>query len=87
MADFKWIKTRKVENDEGTTLTYETWLTNVKIESRKRHIPHANGSGTWDLTTYYVINSAGKEKQFYRLAEAKEFASRILNCEIQWEEK
>ncbi len=40
----KWNKTEKKVNAEGTTITYECDdLPGIKIESRKRHIPHANG--------------------------------------------
>lgn len=47
MADSIWIKVNKNVNADGTTITYQhkdnPWLI---IQSRKRHIPHANRSGT-----------------------------------------
>lgn len=77
------IKLEKVEknvNREGTTITYKATRDDgltVYIQSRKRHIPHANNSGTWDHTTYFVIWDNGmKEKEFWTLKDAKEFADK-----------
>lgn len=54
-----WAKTGRTVGPKGTTITYtdlrETGLT---IESRKRHIPHANGRDRlrrlWDLCLEYI---------------------------------
>lgn len=71
----KWDKTT---NAEGTTLTYKATRDDglvIYIQSRKRHILHANGQGTWDHTTYFVIYGKGQhEKEFYSLKDAKEWA-------------
>lgn len=48
-----WHVTEKVISEEGTTITYRKHGTYF-IQSRKRHIPHANGRGTWDHTFYWV---------------------------------
>lgn len=69
----EWKKTGKTVSDEGTTISYSSG-TAYTIESRKRHIPHANGIGTWDHTTYFVMKDGAEVKEFYRLKDAKEFA-------------
>lgn len=72
-----WARTAKMTGPEGTTITYtdmrETGLT---IESRKRHIPHANGSGTWDHTSYWILRDGEELKECYTLKAAKEWANR-----------
>lgn len=72
-----WAKTERTVGPEGTTVTYtdlrETGLT---IESRKRHIPHANGSGTWDHTTYWVLRDREELAEHWTLAGAKVWADR-----------
>lgn len=72
-----WAKTGRTVGPEGTTITYtdlrETGLT---IESRKRHILHANGSGTFDITTYWVLRDGEDLKQRYTLRDAKEWAEK-----------
>ena len=50
----KWTKTGREVNQEGTTITYSAEGTDLTIESRKRHIPHASRSGYWDHTTYKI---------------------------------
>lgn len=74
-----WKKTEKVENAEGTTITYTKGACRLlKIESRKRHIPHANGIGTWDHTSYFVITQDGKEIECWKLADAISRADAML---------
>lgn len=69
----RWIKTGKKVSKEGTDIRYESpALPGVMIESRKRHIPHANGnSGTWDHTSYSLIRPDGSEKEYWSLKDAK----------------
>lgn len=69
----KWKKTGKTVDAKGTTITYDGEGTPYFIESRTEHIPHANGIGTWDHTTYHLFNDAEKVKTFSRLADAKEY--------------
>ena len=67
-------------NSEGKTITYQAAGTNrqLLIQSRLRHIPHANGIGTWDHTTYHVICRGQEAKKVWqRLGEAKEEAEKI----------
>ena len=70
----KWEKVGKTVNTEGTTICYKAVGTGITIESRKRHIPHASGSGTWDHTTYWVLENGVEVKERYSLADAKEYA-------------
>ena len=73
-----WIKTGKTVNTEGTTIFYTGKGTDFTIESRKRHIPHANGrSGSWDHTTYFVLRSGNELIEKYSLADAKEYAEKM----------
>ena len=74
----KWKRTGKEVTAEGTTIRYESDQTSLIIESRKRHIPHASGSGFWDHTTYYVIDPQRRvEREFWSLGDAKEFVEKI----------
>lgn len=74
-----WTKISRTVNTEGTTITYIALGTGYTIESRKRHIPHANGSGTWDHTTYFVLLYDKELKERYSLADAKEYALNHMN--------
>lgn len=73
----KWSKIDRTVNSEGTTITYAAEGLNriILIQSRRRHIPHANGIGTWDHTTYHIIAAGMEAPSYYRtLGEAKEAA-------------
>lgn len=76
----KWIRAGKTVNAEGTTIEYQLSGSDkpVTIESRKRHIPHANRNGTWDHTTYHVLKDGEEIEQRYSLRSAKEYAERLL---------
>lgn len=70
-----WTKTGRVVSPEGTTIIYTAAEDpDLVIESRKRHIKHANGSGTWDHTMYWVIADGEEVVEKYSLADAKQFA-------------
>ena len=73
----KWVRLNKTVDIDGTTIEYGAPGTDLTIESRKRHIPHANGSGTWDHTTYFVIRSGEELKELYSLSDAKEYAEKL----------
>lgn len=71
-----WAKTGRVISQDGTTITYtDLRETGLIIESRKRYIPHANGSGTWDHTSYWVLRDGEELKECYTLKAAKEWAN------------
>lgn len=74
----KWAKMGKTISKEGATITY--WADNmpITIESRRRHIPHANGIGTWDHTSYFVLWKGHEVKEFNSLKGAKVFAEKYM---------
>jgi hypothetical protein len=76
-----WQKTGKIVSGEGTTVEYRPARVNINIsvESRKRHIPHANGVGTWDHTSYFVVLNGEDVKEKYSLKDAKEYAEGLIN--------
>ena len=80
---FEWIRVGKSENSEGTTITYqakgEPWL---RIQSHKRHIPHANGIGTWDHTSYWVVSAGVSERECYSLKDAKNYCEQVYGTEV-----
>ena len=70
-----WVKTSvKVEGNGEKTIRYESFRNTCSIESRKRAIPHANRSGVWFRTTYFLIQPDGTEKEYWTLAAAKKAA-------------
>ena len=73
----KWIKAGRTVSTEGTTNIYQGEGTAITIESRKRHIPHANRSGTWDHTTYFVLKDGKEIIEKYSLKDAKEYAETL----------
>lgn len=69
-----WIKAGRTVSAEGTTVLYRYIGTPYSIESRKRHIPHANGnSGTWDFTSFVVTKGDEEITTKYSLRDAKAF--------------
>ena len=76
----KWERTEKhVFADGSTNVVYRVEGCPVTVESRKRAIPHANGSGFWWHTHYVTIDPTGAERVFQKLQYAKEYAE-------SWEE-
>lgn len=73
----KWIKISKAVSAEGTTIAYAAVGTPLTIESRKRHIPHANNQGTWDHTAYFVIKDGEEVMEKQHLADAKQYAEEL----------
>lgn len=77
----KWIKIdRNVNADGEVTITYRGEGTPLLLQSRKRNIPHANGVGCWQATTYVVMRDGEDliEKHTRRDAEvwAHQYAER-----------
>ena len=77
----EWKKIGKIVTDEGTTITYSSG-TAYTIESRKRHIPHANGIGTWDHTTYHILRDGVEVGKQYSLSDAKYLAENMIEEEM-----
>lgn len=74
----EWIKLGKTVNADGTTIMYELPGTTITIESRKRHIPHASGVGTWDHTTYWVLDGGVEVKERFSLSDAKGYGEALF---------
>ena len=75
----KWEKVgRSVRGDGSSTTTYlaKGKTTDYCIESRKRPIPHANRSGNWMYTSYFLIFGT-QEKEYHRLQDAKVAAEKM----------
>ena len=72
----RWIKTGKTVSAEGTTITYQEDKGDLVIVSRKRHIHHANGIGTWDYTSYWLLQRNKEIKEFHALKDAREYAEK-----------
>lgn len=74
-----WEKTDRTVGSEGSTVTYTAKeKPRITIESRKRHIPHANRSGTWDHTTFVVlVDGCEIRREESSLKYAKDFAEKI----------
>ena len=75
----RWVKKSKTINSEGTTIVYAAPGTPFTIESRKRHIPHANGNGTWDHTSYFVMDGANELIEKQSLKDAKEYVENMTH--------
>ena len=73
----KWVKMGTEVNASGKTVTYEAVDMGYTIESRMRHIPHANREGTWDHTTYFVIKNGEELTELYSLKDAKEYVEKL----------
>lgn len=80
MGNRIWKRTGRRVSKNGTDTIYSAAGTDIQIESRKRNIPHANGRpGTWDHTTYFVVQDGNDLVEKYSLADAKEYAERLLS--------
>ena len=73
----RWTKTKKVVTGTDTTITYSPVDPSIplRIESRRRAIPHSNRAGYWMNTTFFLINDGtGAQHEYYTLKDAKEAA-------------
>lgn len=76
----KWVKTgKRVSAALGTIITYRLEGTPYTIKSWKRPIPHANRSGTWDHTSYFVQKDGVDVAEKHTLRAAKEYAEALYN--------
>lgn len=75
----RWIKEGRTVSPRGTTNTYRLVGTMYSVESRKRQIPHANGSGTWLHTSYFVLRDGRQLVEKYSLKDAKEYAEQLFD--------
>ena len=77
-----WEKIDRTVNREGTTITYRLKGTEILVQSRKRHIPHANGGGTWDHTSYFVLDHGEEIAEKWRLEDAKKYAEAARETQL-----
>ena len=75
----RWIKEGRTVSPRGTTNTYRLVGTMYSVESRKRQILHANGSGTWLHTSYFVLRDGRQLVEKYSLKDAKEYAEQLFD--------
>lgn len=74
-----WIKTGRTATEDGGITTYAAeGHPAIRIESRKRQIPHANGVGSWTFTSYFVLLDREEVAEKMRLTDAKEFAETLI---------
>ena len=73
----KWNKTGMVIRANGDKTIFYHSDTGLKIESRRRNIPHANRGGSWMHTSYFLILPDGTEKEYWRLQDAKDAAEEV----------
>ncbi len=73
MAIIKWTKGGKLIRQDMTINIYYYGETGYTVESRKKQIPHANRSGTWEHTTYFVVKDGKDIKEFQTLKDAKDY--------------
>lgn len=77
-----WMKTgRRVGDDGSVTNVYSGMTadgyTGIKIESRKKRIQHANRSGTWEHTTFFVVQDGKELCEKQTMKAAKQFAEKL----------
>ena len=77
MSKLKWEKVERTVNAEGTTITYRAAGTNLIVQSRKRQIPHSNRGGTWEHTSYFVLDDGKEVAEKWRLSEAQKYAEAL----------
>lgn len=74
-----WIKTGRTVTEDGSSTTYAAeGHPTLRIESRKRQIPHAARGGTWAFTSYFVLLDGEEVAEKMRLTDAKEFAETLI---------
>lgn len=74
----KWTRLGRTISPEGTDVIYGLDGSDITVESRKRHIPHANGIGFWDHTKYIVVDKGRDIVERYSLQDAKEYGEMYL---------
>lgn len=73
----KWDKVGTTIKGNGEkTIRYKAAETECMIESRREAIPHANRSGVWFRTSYFLMRPDGTEKEYYKLTDAKQAAEK-----------
>ena len=83
----EWKKAYHIKVGDCTTIIYEPIPTpqhmDVRVESRKRPIPHSVRPGTWDLTTYFVVRDGVDVAEKHTLADAKKAAEELIRRDAE----
>lgn len=82
MMAMVWSIISRWEDKDGVTTRYKLHGTDITIESRRRHIPHANGIGTWDHTSYFVLDHGEEIAEKWRLEDAKKYAEAARETQL-----
>jgi len=79
----KWEKIgRTTYGDGGSDTTYSPkGYPAIRVESRKRAITHANRSGSWMHTTYFVMKNGIDVAERWTLKDAKEVAEMMIDTD------
>ena len=83
MRKMTWEKAGRFVSSAGTTNIYRLRGTDITVESRKRAIPHANGIGTWDYTSYFVLDDGVEIYEKNSLADAKKLAEIVADTQYE----
>ena len=73
----QWEKSGKWIRDGNTVIGYQGVGTDLQILSVKEQIPHANRPGTWEHTTYVVVQGTKMIVKRNTLKDAKAFAEEL----------
>lgn len=67
-----WVRTGRIIRADGSSeIHYGAEGSRLVIASWKRPIPHANRSGSWMYTSYFVVRPDGTAKEYHSLKDAK----------------
>ena len=89
LANIIWEKIGKTQHADGSSeIVYRPKGvdTDLRIESRKRAIEHANRGGVWFYTSYFVLDG-DYEKEHWSLTDAKAAAEERIRRTICKREK
>lgn len=74
----KWVKiSREVLASGTTTILYRLEGTGYTVMSFKRPIPHADGRGTWNHTSFFVALDGKALAEKHTLKDAKAYAEAL----------
>lgn len=74
----RWTMIGRRVSPTSATLVYGAEGTDIRIESRRRQITHANGVGSWEYTNYAVVLYGADLVVKNRLMDAKEAAENLI---------
>ena len=74
LTKYRWERYGTTIKGDEKTIFYRSIPAGLRIESRRRRVPHNARPGYWLHTTYFLISPDGTEKEYYSLRDAKEGA-------------